>query len=242
MPVVVVLGVDPEYMPAVALGIEQVAVAAVDYYDIPAVGIVVGDIVVVAAVGIGTVVVGVAAVDSWAAGNVDVGLVVVGSGSGAQLGMDHAHLNSSHLAYLHVAATENQRCGFVSVKSLPLAKSNISHTYPSLSNKLLNFGLTPPFEFHILFVRELRLLINSFPSWIFLEFFPFRLGQKLFHADHTIAIGIHFAHYVLSHAFHFLFTFTHVVFGMTRLIHFIQIIGENRFQFSLVQLSVVVKI
>lgn len=96
--------------PVVVLDIGLVAVVAADYYDTPAVGIVVADIVVVAAVGIGTVVVAAADVDSLAADNVDVvgSRLVVGFGSGAELGMDLAHLDSSHSAYLHVAATENR--------------------------------------------------------------------------------------------------------------------------------------
>lgn len=99
-------------MPVVVLGIEQDVVAAVDH-DILAVGIVVADIVVAAVADNGTVVAVVADVDSLAADNEEVAgsRLVVGFGPGAQLGMDHAHLDSSHLAYLHAAATENQRRG-----------------------------------------------------------------------------------------------------------------------------------
>lgn len=95
--------------PVVVLGIEQDAVAAVDH-DILAVGIVVADIVVAAVADNGTVAAVVADVDSLAADNVEVvgSRLVVGFGSGAQLGIDHAHLDSSHLAYLHAAATKNQ--------------------------------------------------------------------------------------------------------------------------------------
>lgn len=203
------------------------------------------DIAAVAAAGIAAAAVGsansagcgaVAGADNGAA----VGILVVGFDLGARPDTVHVRSRSSHLAYLHAAATENERSKNRS--GIGTDGTENPDTYPSLSNKLLNFGLAATFEFHVFFVRELRLSVHRFPARILLEFFAFRLCQKFFQTNHAIAIGINFTHDMLPHAFHFLFALTHIVLGMTRLIHFVQITLENRLQFDFVQLSVVVQI
>lgn len=74
------------------------------------------------------------------------------------------HLDSNRSACSDVVATEHKEQTKISISMSLLLTDLELCTYPSLSNHLLNFSLSSSFEFYILFVSELWLFVDSFPS------------------------------------------------------------------------------
>lgn len=108
----------------------------------------------------------------------------------------------------------------------------------SFSNQSLNLLLIASFVFQVLFMRELRLMIDSVPLGIFLEFFTLGLLNKFFITDQSIFVGIGFLENMLPHSFHFFCSLLHIVFGRSSLVHLIQLVDEQYLHFVFIPESI----
>lgn len=112
----------------------------------------------------------------------------------------------------------------------------------SFCNQSLNLLLIASFILQVLFMRELRLMVDSVPFGVFLEFFTLGLLNKFLITDQSIFVGIGFLEHMLPHPFHLFSSLLHVVFGRSCLVHLIQLVDEKNLHLVFIPESISVDV
>jgi hypothetical protein len=107
----------------------------------------------------------------------------------------------------------------------------------------LNLCLALVLEIIELFVSvEIIVIVNCVPTLILLIFIPLCFCQEFVKADHVILISIGLLENMLSHSFHFLFTFFHVILRSIRVVSLVKFFLEQNSDFIVIPLSISIKI